>query len=345
MWISAVTAMVVTANAQDTEPGRLYRTREEQREAGLERQLTPWLSAGGLVELEWEQKYRSSPTAAETRRDHGITAQLGLRATPRKDVTAEAIFEYDSTTGDLRTDELTLWLDRDPWELVVGQQYLPFGVFYSHFAAGPLLEFGETRATGAEFSYDLNDRVTLSLSAYYGAAYAVDAGSRGVDWVVAVESWPTDTLSIGASYISDLADADERPLADEGNRYARKVPGLSGYVLWVAADYEISLEALGATRSFAELDADRNHPVAWNLEFAYFLASGVEWALRAEGSHELEDAPRRQYGASVTFRPFHRVAFTLEYLYGRYAGELATDADDNPYAHVNRFGAQVSILF
>lgn len=345
MWISALAATAATAGAQDTEPGRLYRTREEQREAGLERRLTPWLSAGGLLEFEWEQQRSSSAGATDRKRDHGITAQLGLQVNSGSGVTGEAIFEFDSATGDLRTDEVTAGIERDPWELVLGRQYLPFGVFYSHFASGPLIEFGETRATGAEFSYDLHERVTLSVSAYHGAAYAATAGSRGVDWVLAVESWPADTLSLGASFISDLADADERPLEEEGNRYARRVPGLSGYLLWTAQDYEITLEALGAMRSFAELEADRDRPRAWNLEFAYFLESGIEWALRVEGSRELEDAPHRQYGAAVTFRPYRRAALTLEYLHGRFSGDLATDADDNPYDHVNRFGAQLSILF
>jgi hypothetical protein len=347
LWISALAATAATTEAQDqdTEPGRLYRTREEQREAGLERRLTPWLSAGGLLEFEWEQKRSSSAGAADRKRDHGITAQLGLQVTPGNGITAEAIFEYDTSTGDLRTDEGTVGIERDPWELVLGRQYLPFGEFYSHFATGPLIEFGETRATAGELSFDISKRLTLSVSGYHGAAFAESADSRGVDWVLAMEARPADALLIGASYITDLADSDERPLEEAGNRYARKVPGLSGYLFWAAEDYEISLEALGATRAFAELEADRNHPVAWNFEFAYFLKSGIELAARAEGSHELEDAPRRQYGAAVTFRPHVRVAVTLEYLYGHFQGELATDEDDNPYDHVNQFGVQISVLF
>ena len=36
----------------DTPTLRLYRTREEQREVGLKRRITPWLSASGLAEVE-----------------------------------------------------------------------------------------------------------------------------------------------------------------------------------------------------------------------------------------------------------------------------------------------------
>jgi hypothetical protein len=343
--LAALAVAAADAQSPDEESGRIYRTREEQREAGLYRKLTPWLSAGGLLELELERQRLSSAVSADTVLEDGITLQLGLHAFSPSGLNAEALFEYDSATGELRTDEVTAGIERDLWELVAGWQYLPFGVFVSHFATGPMIEFGETRATGADISYDLNDRVTFSLSAYQGAAYAVDAAGPGVDWVLAVESHPLDALIFAASFISDLADANERPLVDQGNRYVTKVPGASALLAWIADDYEISLEALGALRSFADLDADRNRPRAWNFEFAYFLESGIELALRLEGSRELEDAPSRRIGAGFTVRPQPRVAITMEYLYGRFKGDLAVDEEGNPYSHENRFAAQVSVVF
>jgi hypothetical protein len=40
--------------ADEYEEPRLYTTREEKREAGVKHHLTPWLTASGLAELQWD---------------------------------------------------------------------------------------------------------------------------------------------------------------------------------------------------------------------------------------------------------------------------------------------------
>lgn len=340
-------ALIATSpgiQAADDEPGRLYRTREEQRETGLQRPLTPWLSASGLLELEWAEERLAHHGPTDRERGHDATVQLGLIATPWENVTGEAIFEYDSASADVDAEETTLGLEHDPWEIVAGRMYVPFGVFISHFASGALLEFGETRATAVEFSFDLGDRLTVALSGYRGQGDdATDSHGHGSDGVIALESWPLDTLSVGASYTEDLADADGFDI--DADRNARKVGGWSGYLMWVADRYELSFEVLGATRRFKDVDPDRDQPRAWNLEYARFLPSDIEWALRVEGSDDLEDAPRRRYGTALTWRAYRHAALTLEYLYGCHHGDLAVDEDDRPYRHIHHFGAQVAVAF
>ncbi len=345
--IGAVCMPPAAAESEEDESVRLYRTRAEKREAGLHRQLTPWLSLSGLAELEWNKDRFSlaDNAGAFDRHDEAMTLQLGLIATPLENTQAELILEYDTDTDSVKAEEFTAAVEFDPWELVVGKQYLPFGEYFSRFVTGPIIEFGETRETAATLSYDFSDRLDFSLSLYEGAAGEWDRNNRGLDWGVAMEAWPRRNLALGFSYLTDLADADSRLLADHDNRFIRKVPGVSGYLLWIDERFELTFEALGATQSFAEFDADRDRPWAWNIELGIFPHRGFDLALRIEGSRELEDEPYRQYGAAVTILVHRYVTLTAEYLHGRYRGDLARDDDDNPLDGVDRFGAQLSIAF
>jgi len=327
--------------------GRLYRTNSERREVGLKRQLTPWLTASGLLELEGLRE--SFKAKGEGKNDHetntAATLQIGLTANPWEPVTGDLLLEYDTESDKLVTDEVIAGFEWGPWELEVGRQYLPFGVYISHFATGPLIEFGETRATGATLSYGPHDRLDFSGSVYQGRGRKEGNGSGAVSWAFAMEAWPRETLSLGLSYLSNLADADSRLLADENDRYLRKVPGLSGYLVWTRPTVEVTFEALGAVRSFRELERDRAQPAAWNLEFVHFTHPSFEWALRVEGSQELEDEPELQFGAALTWRTGRQASLTVEYLHGRFKYDLATNDDDQPYDHINRWGAQFSLAF
>lgn len=345
--IGTVSIPPSSAETVDDESVRLYRTRAEKREAGLHRQLTPWLTLSGLVELDWNKDRFAvaGNTDGIRQQDEAMTVQLGLIATPLESVNTELILEYDTDTDRVKTEEFTFALESDSWEFAAGKQYLPLGEYFSRFVTGPLIEFGETRDTAATLSYDFRDRLGLSMSVYHGAAGELDRNNRGLDWTFAMEAWPQRNLALGLSYQTDLADADSRLLADHDNRFVRKVPVLSGYVLWVKEHFELTFEALGATRPFIEFDADRDQPRAWNLELALFPHRQLDLALRIEGSRELEDEPHLQYGAAVTFLLHRYATLTLEYLHGRFHDDLATDDDGNPLDDVDRVGAQLSIAF
>lgn len=325
---------------------RLYTTPQERREAGRERRLAPWLSMASLAEVEWvQQRFALDGGGQDRSRDGSAGVQLGFTATPLEWTKAELILQYDTDIDKLEVDEATAAAEYGPWELTLGKQFLPFGVFFSHFVSGPILEFGETRQSAGTLAWGPGEEIDLSLSLYRGSARKVNAGSNRLDWTLALESWPTQSLSVGASILSDLADSDDRLLSDERDRFERKVPAASIYLAWVGDAYELTVEALGATRSFQELDRDRNRPMAWNLEFAHFPHPSFDWALRLEGSRELEDAPRLQGGVAVTFRVRREAALTLEVLHGRFKDALATDDEDNPYQSLTQLGALLSIAF
>lgn len=333
----------------DTQSKRLYRTRKEQREAGLQRQITAWLTASGLIEGEvlYADFNTKSGRAVDSGRESSATLQLGLIATPLKFAAIEAIFEYDTDRDRVSTDEALLSLEGDPWELALGKQYTPFGVYFSNFVSGPLLEFGETQANEvATLAYGPSDDIDIFFTGYRGRARKQGKNSGEWNMSLATELWLNEQWSIGVSYQSDLADSDSQLLEEINNRYAKRVGGVSGYILWAGEQFEMTVEAVTATGSFEELEADRNKPWAWNVELLYFFPStNFEVALRFEGSRELEDAPKYRYGPAITWRAGKYASLTLEYLHGEFEGELATTDNDDAYDHVDSVGAILSVAF
>ncbi len=330
---------------EEEESVRLYRTREEQRETGLQHELTSWLTVSSLIEAEGTRERISADGVANTRRsESNATLQFGAVAEPLEYLKAELLLEYETDVDKLRADEYFVTAQWRAFELEVGKLYLPLGEYFSRFVTGPLIEFGETRDTAATLAYEISDRLDVSASVYQGVARDTDGGGD-IDGTLALESWPREDWSFGLSLQTDLADSDERLLADENNRFERKVPALSGYLLWVGSNSEVTFEALGALRSFREFESDRDQPVAWNVEVALFPHPKFDLAFRIEGSRELEDAPRTQFGAAVTFLLHRNATLTLELLRANFDGDLAADDDDNPLSHAYRVGAQLSVIF
>ncbi len=328
---------------------RLYRTREEQREAGLKREITPWLTISGLAE--GELLYLDYDALAGEATDSGIdksaNLQLGMEAALFDVATAEIIFEYDTEERKILTDEALLSLEKGEWELTLGKMYTPFGVFFSSFVTSPVIEFGETQADAvALVSYEPDDNLEISLGLYKGVARQKNKAGEEWSWVLGAEFWLHDGLSFGASVQSDLADSDAGFLEENDNRYDGQTPAVSGFILWVGESYEVSLEGLAAIGSFEELESDRNKPAAWNAEMVrFFTGADFEFALRFEGSREVEDEPRYQYGAAATWRAGKYASLTMEFLHGEFDGDLAVTGDDKPYDHVNRVGAILSVEF
>ncbi|HEY9052181.1 MAG TPA: LbtU family siderophore porin [Gammaproteobacteria bacterium] len=348
-WFSII-LIVFTGNlnaaVSEDETARLYTTREEQREAGIKHEITSWLTVSGLAELEWYSEKLELDLLNDNDRyqDTSTSVQIATLIEPVDWAKAEFISEFDSNTDEWSTDEATIAFEHGPWELVMGMQNLPFGVYISHFATGPILEFGEIKDSAVTMAYDHRDMIDVSLSIYRSGARKSGTDDN-IDWSAAIEAWPADDISFGISYLSDLADSDERLLSDFNNRYEKRVPALSTYLLWVAENYEVSFEMVSALDTFVELDADRDKPQAWNLEYACFVSNTLDWAIRIEGSNELEDAPESQYGFAVNLRLHKYAVLTLEALQGEFKNGLATNSNDEPYKTINTLATKLSIAF
>lgn len=354
-WASGSTLETAEDSAQPSDSAPLlmesaprYRTREEAREAGLQRHLTDWLILSTLFETEiirnsyvHDQVDNDDVSMEET-----FSLQLGLLLTLSTFVAFEAVVEYDSDENDFLADEAYLSFELDPWELTLGKQYTPFGTYFSRFVSGPMVEFGETQAKRSlALTYGPSDDFDITLMAYQGNASADDSDDEW-DWSAAIEAWPLEGLALGLSYQSDLADADERLLREWDDRYRNRVAGASGYMFVVRDDYEFSFEYLTALNSFGELPRDQDRPYAWNAELSRYLTGpNVEIAVRIEGSGELPEMPGRQYGISLTNYVDRHASFTLEYLHGNFDEWTVHEEDEESLEHVNTFGAKLILEF
>lgn len=329
----AAAAAIPPANAAEPDPvaaARIYRTPAERREAGLGRQLTDWLTVSGLAELEYD--YRNSRFRAghpATHRDHdSFSVQLGFNIEFTAQVRAELVFEADTDGNDGRLDEGLLELEADDWGFKAGRLYVPFGEYYSNFVNGPMLEFGETRASAVVADYALTDRIDVFAFLFDGEAGKRGRRRVGLDWGLGLELVNRDeSFKAGLGYLSDLAETDESLLADAGGIYQQRVGAWTAYVLYGAEHFAVTGEVVYATRAFHELDASINRPLAYNLELAYFPHSALQLALRLEGSDELADQPKRQYGVSATWRLSPHASVAADYLYGRFKRGFVVDDD------------------
>ncbi len=330
--------------------GRIYRTREEQREAGLQREITPWLTLSTLLEGEIQHEVLKSK---ELSRDIDVSEdsaslQFGFILDPSELFEAELILEYDTEIDKFISDEAFIAFEYDPWEISIGKQYTPFGTYFSHFVSGPMLEFAETQSRRVvSLKYGPSDEFDLTLAFYQGRANEWSDDDQW-DWALSVETWPLQMLSLGLSYQSDLADADERLLEESDNRYTDRVSAVSGYLLWIGRMYEVSIEYVAATGEFQELEKHKNRPIAWNAEYVHIIPEyNIEVAFRYEGSRELDEKPKRQYGIAFTRYEGKHASLTIEYLRAAYESDfLNFELDDEAnISESNRFGVKVTFEF
>lgn len=316
-----------TAGTVAQDPVTFYSSSGERREAGRVRRPFSWLDVSALAEAEWQQRRSHTFDRQASTRDEGPDAVLQLeweaRLTPWAKI--ELGHEYDTAQGRHTLEEFVLVVDRRDVELTLGRQYLPFGQYFSHFVSGPVLEFAETQADGALLSVGLSENLEWSWFAFDGQVQ--DQGSRRqFDWGMAID-WQGEYLSYGVGYLSDLAESDAALLKDQGSRYRRRVDALAAHFRVFVGAIEASAEGVGALAGIDALDNDRDRPSAWNLELAHQFRPNWQWALRYEGSRELEDEPERRWGAALSWQAAESLVITVEYLRGRYRRGLAEDPD------------------
>ena len=282
----------------------IYHTPREKRDAGLDTKLTDWLSLSGLAKIEatsFDNNFRNNIRNAG--QDDAVTAvQLGFKIDISEQVESEIILNFQDNTTGSALDEAFVELNSGSWGLSVGKQTLPFGTYYSHFITGPLLEFGETRATALLVGYHYDNGIDFSAFTYRGRAHKSNVDQRINDWAVVAEAkLLDDRVLLGASYLSDLADSDAQLLEDFDNQYPSRVGAWNTYAVLRAGTAEISLEMLRAARAFRALAPTVDQPRAWNLEIAYYPTATWQVAARLERSAELPDQPERRVGIAVTW--------------------------------------------
>jgi hypothetical protein len=326
---------------------RIYRSPEERREAGLGTELTSWLKASGLIEIEYEKidlLNREDSADDQSEEDIVYNGQLGIEIEFSEKITAEVTVEVEhEERSHTFLDEAVLIIDLDPVEIELGRISLPFGEYYSHFVTGPTLEFGETLAEGIVLAYAIHDNIELSA---YSFASKIGSNRRNenLDWGLNLEFVnESEAFKFGLGYLSDLAESDENLLEDFENQSIRKVAALNAYALIGFEPFEITAEYVSAAKAFAEFDPAYDRPSSYNLELAYSVNDHAQLSLRFEENKELEEVPNSQYGVNFTWRPNRYFLFSLEYLEGKF--DFIADSEEQEFRSSKLIAAQLAVEF
>jgi hypothetical protein len=272
------------------------------------------------------------------------TVQIGLEAelTPWLGGHVTGLWEGDDTEP-MEVDEAVLILT-SPWKfgeqtpgLDLGRQYLPFGRFHSNMISDPLtLDLGETHTTSTVLSMD-GTLWTAKVGAFEGS---VDDRDDGIDsWVAAVEVTPREGVTLGASWISDLAESDAELVQDEA-LYRDEVPGWSVFAVIQHGPCGLTAEYLAAAKNFGQEQVDGGgdlsgrRPEAWNIELSWQPAERLQLAARYEAARDYQDNVNR-CGATVSYGLCDFALLAFEYLHA--------DADSSPPEHA--ITAQLAVEF
>jgi hypothetical protein len=286
----------------ESQQAEIYHTLAEKKAAGLAEKITEKISLSGLIEVE--------AGFADSESDIALaTAQLGFGMEVSEHLGGDLILLFEEGE-DFTVDEAAVNISNDAWFSRIGLQYVPFGVFNSHFISDPLtLELGETQEVAILGGYATN-LFAFSAFVFNGDAEKAGEDDRIRDWGASLTVTPLEGLEAGASYLSDLADTDAGLLGEDP--YADRIAGYSAYAIYGFGPLELSGELLGALEKSDDLGGLK--PFTWNLELAYAAAETVEVAAKLEGSDELPEAPEKRYGVAVAWSPVEHVTLAAEYL-------------------------------
>ncbi|WP_298039358.1 LbtU family siderophore porin [uncultured Desulfuromonas sp.] len=320
--------------ALESTQAEIYHTLAEKKAAGLASRITERITLSGLIEVEaTAEGIDFADGGSDAASDLVLaTAQLGFGLELTESLSGDLIFLFEEDATDLEVDEAAVNLELGPWSGRIGRQYLPFGVYNSHFVSDPLtLELGETRETALLAGYG-RDLFTVSAFVFNGDAEKAGAEDHIRDWGVSLAVTPLEGIALGASYLSDLADTDADLLG--GADYGERTGAWSAYLVAAWRQLEFSGEYLGATGAFAaaDLDADGNgagdEPAAWNLEIAWYPSGTLEVAARYEGSDQFAGQPETQYGLCTSWGAWENVSLSLEFLHGEFEAAFAEAGEE-----------------
>jgi hypothetical protein len=300
--------------------------KEKAEEPLLIETLSKKLRFSGLLEL--EAAYARVEGGDEASDLALVTAQIGVEALINDYIGGHIILLHEEGEDQsVVVDEAVITLGCSSsfcpgdFSLVGGKMYLPFGKFNSHFISDPLtLDLGETNNTALYVGWTVAQRIDLKVGVFSGETDTFGDNDTIDSWVASLEGTPIEDLTLGASYISDLAESDIG-LVTDADLYRSSVPGAAVYLSAAFGSFTLEGEYVTATRSFdapvvaAGEDLTGKQPSAWNVELA--LAPNDRWevAVKAEGADDFLDDLHR-YGGVVSYGLFQNTVVGPEYLLG-----------------------------
>lgn len=302
------------------------------------------IQISGLIEVEAAYV---DPDDGDEESDVDLAAvELAVDATIVDHVDGHVLFKYED--DDVFVDEGFITLsgtEAFPVYLVAGRLYVPFGNYDTHFVTDPnTLVLGETNEGAVVVGYTIgDDLVDLSVGAFNGKINETGDDDHVDGFVGSMTAQPLEGLTLGASYISNLASSDAFSEAFQVDEVADLVAGWSAFATFefldrfkLIGEYVAALDQYDAGDVY-EGDTRDREPSAWNLEFGVMVVDAVELAVRCGGSDDGGDfLPETQYGGVVNWGFFDSTNLALEYLHDEYED----DGDE-----VDTITAQLAIEF
>jgi hypothetical protein len=308
----------------------LYHSLKEKKEFDFVGNISDKISLGGLIEVEaaFVDNERDAPN--EDSSDITLaTVELGIDAKVNEHVEGHILFLYEEDETDFDVDEGTITIT-SPYGLYLaaGKMYVPFGAFNSHFITDPLtLDLGETNESAVLLGRG-DDLYEFAVGIFNGD---VDdsADDEIDDFVASLTVTPSEGLSFGASYISDIADSDSEIAG--GGIISDSVAGIGLFLSSSFGPFTVEAEYVGAIDDFAAAEVGPpnsltgSEPSAYNVELAYAVSEDIEAALRLEGSDDLNWVEDR-VGVAASFGIYENTTISLEYLHGEYQNNQEVDS-------------------
>ena len=321
------------------------------------------LEFGGV----WEDVKKNDGSNEDRSSFAMTTVELALGFSLTDWINSEAVFLFEDPTFDeetsLTVDVATITIgntEKFPLYLTAGVFYVPFGALYTHFPDDPLIDapltllLGESREKavlggliykGFSFSaYGYNGDVDKTGSDNHIASFGLDANYT----FEATETIPLE-FTVGASYISNIADSDGGTDALEVPELKDYVGGFDAYFHATYADFFFLAEYMTALDSFDPADpADEGlkgiQPAVWNVEFGYNWNwwRNLEICLNWAGSDDSGPLgfPKYRYGINFNQELYDGLIISLGYLYDEYDDNDSDDRD-----HRNTVFSQMAFEF
>ncbi len=251
------------------------------------------------------------------------TAAVGVDAKLNERVSATLAFLYEEDDTDFGLDEgyITMAMNKTT-SVVAGRMFVPFGSFESNMISDPLtLELGETSETVLMAAME-SGNVSGSVYTFNGDAdedaEIADGDNAALSFGASI-GFANDNLSIGASYISNIADTDGLSGGTAAN-VDSAVAGLGVSFGYTMGNFSVIAEHVTAAEEFTNGDlggdiANEEKPRATNVEVAFGLKGGTTLAAAYQVSSETEflGLPKYVTSVAVSFEPMKDVAMGLEY--------------------------------
>lgn len=287
------------------------------------------LSITGLVEMEGSyEKIEGGDDSSDLAL---ATVELGIEATLNEQTHGHVVLLWEDGEEEIAVDEAVISLTapqpilNHELTLHAGRIYLPFGNLNTNMISdGLTLDLAETRDSALLLEFS-RDKISSKLAVFNGDTDSDDNNDHVDSWVAAIELHPINALTLGASYMNDLAESDIE-LVTNSDLYRHDVAAAGAYLNLAVGEWSFDAEIISALRHFDATtvaggeDLSGDQPCAWTVELGWQPTRDLLLATRYEQAEDFQDDAVR-YGLTASYALYDQVMLAVEYLHSDAKGD------------------------